>query len=483
MVPSPELAAAIVVIDLVLAGDNAIVIALAARNLPKTLQRRAVIWGTVGAVAVRATLTVAVLWLLEVPGLMGAGGVLLAWIAYRLLAGDARIIEVAAATGFWGAMRTIVIADAVMGLDNVLAVAGAAHGSVLLVVAGLVISIPIVVGLDPHPQLDRALSGPALYRRRRARMDGRQDARRRAAAAGVPRRPPRPEDDAIPHADRRGPRPRSAAQSQARRAGKRPKGGNAMKILVPVDASAAALAPVAHLEALARSGVQIEVLLLNVQPRFHRHIAQFTSRRQRDLLREERSRVAMARAIEALSRTGLRFSAFTEVGTPAERIAAVAERERVDEIMMGVGRHPDWLRWINPSIAQGVMARTDPGERSRPRPDQRARALRRARRRGRPRRSSARRRMTMRILVPDIDAVNSLPAVRCLVRRFVGGERFEVHLVYVRAAIDPAAGDRPCGLLARCSRASTCPTCSPLAAGDQVRPFVTWHACRVRTAS
>jgi YjbE family integral membrane protein len=139
--------AAIVVIDLVLAGDNAIVIALAARNLPKALQRRAVIWGTVGAVAVRASLTVAVLWLLEVPGLMGAGGVLLAWIAYRLLAGDdgGKDHEVAAAAGFWGAMRTIVIADAVMGLDNVLAVAGAAHGSVLLVVAGLVISIPIVV--------------------------------------------------------------------------------------------------------------------------------------------------------------------------------------------------------------------------------------------------------------------------------------------------------------------------------------------------
>ena len=132
-----------------------------------------------------------------------------------------------------------------------------------------------------------------------------------------------------------------------------------MKILVPVDASAAALAPVAHLEALARSGVQIEVLLVNVQPRFHRHISQFTSRRQRDLLRQERSRSAMARAIEALSQAGLRFSAFTELGRPAERIAAIAERERVDEIMMGVGRHPDWLRWINPSIAQGVMARTD----------------------------------------------------------------------------------------------------------------------------
>jgi YjbE family integral membrane protein len=139
--------AAIVVIDLVLAGDNAIVIALAARNLPKALQRRAVLWGTAGAVVVRASLTVAVLWLLEIPGLMLAGGILLAWIAYRLLAGEGngRDRDVAPATSFWGAMRTIVLADAVMGLDNVLAVAGAAHGSVLLVIAGLVISIPIVV--------------------------------------------------------------------------------------------------------------------------------------------------------------------------------------------------------------------------------------------------------------------------------------------------------------------------------------------------
>jgi nucleotide-binding universal stress UspA family protein len=132
-----------------------------------------------------------------------------------------------------------------------------------------------------------------------------------------------------------------------------------MKVLVPVDASTVALAPLAHLQALGASGVKIEMLLMNVQPRFHRHIAQFTSRRARDLLREERSQLAMTRAIEALSGTRLRWRAFTEVGRPAERIAAVAEREQVDEIMMGVGRHPQWLRWINPSIAQGVMARTD----------------------------------------------------------------------------------------------------------------------------
>jgi YjbE family integral membrane protein len=137
---------AIVVIDLVLAGDNAIVIALAARNLPKALRRRAIVWGTVGAVAVRAALTSAVVWLLGLPGLAFAGGVLLAWIAYRLLTGDDGAGgEVSPARGFWGAMRTIVVADAVMGLDNVLGVAGAARGSIVLVVLGLAISIPIVV--------------------------------------------------------------------------------------------------------------------------------------------------------------------------------------------------------------------------------------------------------------------------------------------------------------------------------------------------
>jgi YjbE family integral membrane protein len=138
--------AAIIVIDLVLAGDNAIVIALAARNLPKTVQRRAIVWGTIGAVIVRASLTVGVLWLLQIPGLLLAGGILLVWIAYRLLTGDdGGQHELKPAAGFWAAMRTIVLADAVMGMDNVLAVAGAAHGSVLLVVMGLVISIPIVV--------------------------------------------------------------------------------------------------------------------------------------------------------------------------------------------------------------------------------------------------------------------------------------------------------------------------------------------------
>jgi YjbE family integral membrane protein len=138
---------AIVVIDLVLAGDNAIVIALAARNLPAHLRRRAILWGTGGAVLVRSALTLVVVWLLKLPFLMLVGGAALVWIAYRLLVPDDEESshEQAAASSFWGAMRTIVVADALMGLDNVLGVAGAAHGSYVLVVLGLLISIPIMV--------------------------------------------------------------------------------------------------------------------------------------------------------------------------------------------------------------------------------------------------------------------------------------------------------------------------------------------------
>jgi len=135
----------IILLDLVLAGDNAIVIALAARKLPHSLQRRAIFWGSAGAVAVRIILTSAVVWLLELPCLMLAGGVLLLPIAWKLLQHTDAAHEVNAATGFWSALRTIIMADALMGMDNVLAIAGAADGNLLLVVIGLLISVPLVV--------------------------------------------------------------------------------------------------------------------------------------------------------------------------------------------------------------------------------------------------------------------------------------------------------------------------------------------------
>lgn len=136
----------IVLLDLVLAGDNAIVIALAARNLPHAVQKRAVVWGTLGAIAVRIGLTVTVVYLLGLPGLMLAGGLLLLPIAWKLLKpGRNEHGNVSAAAGFWPALRTIVAADVLMGLDNVLAIAGAAKGHMGLVVVGLLISIPLVV--------------------------------------------------------------------------------------------------------------------------------------------------------------------------------------------------------------------------------------------------------------------------------------------------------------------------------------------------
>jgi YjbE family integral membrane protein len=137
---------AIILLDLVLAGDNAIVIALAARNLPKALQKKAVFWGTFGAVAVRVVLTAIVVYLLKLPGLMLAGGVLLLPIAWKLIKpGEENGHEVGAASSFWAALRTIVVADALMGLDNVLAIAGASKGHLGLVVLGLLISVPLVV--------------------------------------------------------------------------------------------------------------------------------------------------------------------------------------------------------------------------------------------------------------------------------------------------------------------------------------------------
>ena len=137
---------AIVLIDLVLAGDNAIVIALASRNLPSHLQKKAIAWGTVGAIVVRSVMTVGVVWLLKIPGLMLVGGLGLLWIAYKLLADQGNNEhEGQVASTFWGAMKTIVVADALMGVDNVLGVAGAAQGSFDLVVIGLLISVPIVV--------------------------------------------------------------------------------------------------------------------------------------------------------------------------------------------------------------------------------------------------------------------------------------------------------------------------------------------------
>jgi len=145
---SPEFWTALVTIifiDLVLAGDNAIVIGMAARKLSPEQQKKAIFWGTFGAVAIRIVATILVVELLKIPGLQLVGGLLLIWIAYKLLVSDEGHKDIKAKDSLWAAVQTIVIADAAMGLDNVIAVAGAANHNTALVIIGLLISVPIVV--------------------------------------------------------------------------------------------------------------------------------------------------------------------------------------------------------------------------------------------------------------------------------------------------------------------------------------------------
>ena len=136
----------IVWINIILSGDNAVVIALAARSLPPHQQKKAVFWGSGAAVVLRIVLTVVAAKLLELSFLQIIGGCLLLWIGYQLLGSDEDDAGEAKTYGsLMAAVRTILLADLVMSLDNVIAVAAAAHGSILLLVLGLAVSIPLVI--------------------------------------------------------------------------------------------------------------------------------------------------------------------------------------------------------------------------------------------------------------------------------------------------------------------------------------------------
>ncbi|WP_042266315.1 TerC family protein [Paraburkholderia heleia] len=141
----------IIIIDILLGGDNAVVIALACRDLPSQQRMRGILWGTAGAIALRVVLIAFAVVLLNVPFLKFAGGLLLLWIGVRLLApSHLEHANVKPAEKLMGAIKTIVVADAVMSLDNVVAIAGAAEAAdprhrIALVIFGLMVSIPLIV--------------------------------------------------------------------------------------------------------------------------------------------------------------------------------------------------------------------------------------------------------------------------------------------------------------------------------------------------
>jgi YjbE family integral membrane protein len=137
----------IIVIDLLLSGDNAVVIALACRNLPMDKRKKGILYGVIGAIGLRVALTFFAINLLALPYLKLVGAFLLLWIGIKLILpaeeehGDDGI---KAESHLWGAVKTIILADLVMSLDNVIGVAGAAHGNVFLLIFGLLVSIPLI---------------------------------------------------------------------------------------------------------------------------------------------------------------------------------------------------------------------------------------------------------------------------------------------------------------------------------------------------
>ena len=132
-------------IDLILSGDNAVVIALAVRQLEGKTRRRAIFWGAMGAVGLRLIFAAVVTYLLLVPFLQAVAALLLIWIAWRLLFQEDEHADVEASTSIWGAIKIIIVADVIMSLDNVVALVGVSGGNLWLLVFGLLLTIPLII--------------------------------------------------------------------------------------------------------------------------------------------------------------------------------------------------------------------------------------------------------------------------------------------------------------------------------------------------
>lgn len=371
---------AIIVIDLVLAGDNAIVIALAARSLPPLLQRRAILWGAFGAIAVRTGMTAIVVWLLQIPGLLLVGGVLLIWIAYRLLLpeeGEGTESHGASIT-FWGAIRTIVVADTVMGLDNVLAVAGAAHGSYLLVVLGLIISVPIVIWgstvvlkvVDRLPVLVYVGAGVLAWTAAKMIVSEPHLATWFASyplvaallflgiIAGVLWggffKNHKQLESRI-HARLA----QFARQRESSLAAPSIKGDVIMtRVLIPIDGSINSENAVRHVIKEYRRSNDVEIHLLNVQPFFSRHVSTFVRKEHRDAHHREQAEKALRSSREILDRFGVPYHTHMGLGDRAKTITDSARELKCDHIVMGTARKNSLTRMLEDSVTNQVLETT-----------------------------------------------------------------------------------------------------------------------------
>lgn len=339
----------IIGVNIILSGDNAVVIALAARSLPLAQQKKAVAWGSGAAVVMRIVLTIVAVELLRLPYLKLVGSVLLLWIALQLLLPEDEGEGHAQAGGnLMSAIRTILLADLVMSLDNVIAVAAAAKGSVTLLVIGLAVSIPLVVFastllltlMSRFPIIitvgaallgwvagEMAIGDPAV----KSWIDTNAAYLHYAAPAlgaigvvlfgtWVARRA----------------EARKAATTLVGAAAHVAKG--LRRVLLAVDGSEGAAHAVQHLLAMRnelRDPAGVELHLVNVQPPLSGDVSAFIANPTRDDYHRERSEAALAPTRATLDRAGYRYQVHQRVGDPGPTIAALAGTLGADLIVMG----------------------------------------------------------------------------------------------------------------------------------------------------
>jgi YjbE family integral membrane protein len=374
---SPEFWIALVQIigvNIVLSGDNAVVIALAARGLPPDLQKRAVAWGSGAAVVMRIVLTIVAVELLRLPYLKLVGAGLLLWIAIQLLVPeDGEGGHGTVTTGMAAAIKTILLADLVMSLDNVIAVAAAAKGNTLLLVVGLAISIPLVVFasrllltlMDRFPVIitmgaallgwvagDMAVTDPidkpwvdlhAAFLHWGAPLAcaitvvvvgkwlaARKQAREQAAAPVVA---------PVAAAAAAGPHPLQA-------------------LLLAVDGSegsAHAVRQALSLRAQLRDPGALALHVVNVQRPVSGDVASFVATQTLQEYHKERGDLALAAARTALAAAGVPYTEHTRVGTPGPLIAELAQAHGCDLIVMGTRGLGGHTAALVGSVAQSVL--------------------------------------------------------------------------------------------------------------------------------
>jgi YjbE family integral membrane protein len=347
--------AQIIAIDIMLGGDNAVVIALACRRLPEAQRRLGIFWGVVGAIGLRVVLIFFALQLLAIPYLKIVGALLLLWIGVKLLLPEheeGAHGNVQGATTLAGAIRTIIVADGVMSLDNVIAVAGAAKGDIGLVVFGILVSIPIIVWgsrfvlelMDRYPVVitlggallgwiagDMLVTDVAV----KPRLEGAPAwlglaaaaagatlvvivgkalaARAELARAGVPRKPLAAEAGPVP-------------------------AGRAVRIVVAADGSEGSLAAVRRVigvRDMLAPGLGLQVDLVNVQRGVSSDVAQFVRRDDLQAYHLEAADKSLAAARALLDAAGIPYGVHRFVGQPGRVLADFAAEQGADQIVMG----------------------------------------------------------------------------------------------------------------------------------------------------